>query len=122
MLSDEQRTEFHEAVAAHKLKVDGGRSDKPLRIIGLVLMLVAVIGAFVEYSASMSEDADALGLANQQSEVILALAFIALGILGGALYLAASVASVLRLWLLRQLVDSQARADQIAAALNSSRN
>jgi len=122
MLSDEQRTEFHEAVAAHKLKVDGGRSDKPLRITGLVLMLVAVIGAFVEYSASLSEDANAVGLADQESQMILAIAFIALGILGGALYLAASVSSVLRLWLLRQLVDSQARADQISAALNSSKN
>ena len=38
-------------------------------------------------------------------------------VVGAAMYVATAVSKVLRLWLLRQLVESQSQADQIAAAL-----
>ncbi|GAA2142570.1 hypothetical protein [Actinomadura napierensis] len=49
----------------------------------------------------------------------LAIGFLAVTVLGGALYLASAVTRVLRLWLLRQLAESQSHTDQIAAALEN---
>lgn len=113
MLTEERRAEFHEAVATHHLKTDSARSDRPVRITGILLMLTGVAGAFVAYQSSLSQD-DPRDIGSSQ---ILALAFVACTVLGAALYLAASIARVLRLWLLRQLVESQARADELVAAL-----
>ena len=113
MLTEDRRAEFHEAVAAHDLKIDRSRSDKPARTLGVLLMLTGVVGGLVMYSASLgqSDSRDIL------SSLVLAVGFLAVTVLGSALYLAASIARVLRLWLLRQLVEGQARADQLAAAL-----
>ena len=79
MITEERRAEFHQQVADHKLKVDGSRGDRPVRILGILLMIGGVIGA--------------------------------------AMYGATAVSKVRRLWLLRQLVESQSQADQIATAL-----
>lgn len=113
MLTDERRAEFHEAVATHHLKTDGAKSDRPLRIVAILLMLGGVVGTFVAYNASLAQD-DLRDIASSQ---ILALAFLTLTVIGGALYVAGAVARVLRLWLLRQLVESQERADQLLKAL-----
>jgi hypothetical protein len=51
------------------------------------------------------------------SEQILAIAFVGLALLGAALYIAAAVASTLRLWLLRQLYEGQQHAEQLAEAV-----
>jgi len=51
---------------------------------------------------------------------VLATAFVALTVLGAALYLAGAIASVLRLWLLRQLYESQQQAEQLAEAVRGS--
>jgi hypothetical protein len=40
-------------------------------------------------------------------------------VVGAALFLAASVAKVLRLWLVRQLLEGQAQTDQISQALST---
>lgn len=113
MLTDERRSEFHEAVATHHLKTDAARSDKPLRILGVLLMVAGAIGTFVAYNASLAFD----DLRDVASSQILALAFLSLAVIGSALYIAGAVARVLRLWLLRQLVESQDRADELLQAL-----
>jgi hypothetical protein len=115
MLTEERRTRFEEDVARQKLKTDQGRYDGAARIAGVLLMLVGVIGAFVAYNNSLAQD----DLRNVGSFQVLATAFAALTVLGAALYLAAALSRVLRLWLLRQLVDSQDRTDQITAALEN---
>ncbi|WP_300680273.1 hypothetical protein [Nocardioides sp.] len=113
MITDERRAQFHQQVADHRLKVDGARSDKALRILGIVLMFGGVIGMFVEYNSSLSQS----DMRDITSSQILALAFLGLTIVGAAFYLATAIARTLRLWLLRQLVEGQAQTDQIAAAL-----
>ena len=113
MLTDERRAEFHEAVATHHLKTDGAKSDRPIRIVAILLMLGGVIGTFVAYNASLAQD-DLRDIASSQ---ILALGFLTLAVIGSALYIASVVARVLRLWLLRQLVESQDRADELLQAL-----
>jgi hypothetical protein len=117
MVNEQLRTEFHDAVAAHKLKVDGARSDRSLLVAGVLLMLVGVVGTFVEYQASLSR-ADLRDIVSAQ---LLAIGFLTLAVVGAALYVAASIARMLRVWLLRQLVEGQSRTDRIVAALDAGR-
>ena len=74
-----------------------------------------MIGTFVAYNSSRSLD-DSRDIASSQ---ILAIVFLAFTVVGASLYLAGSVAKVLRLWLLRQLVESQDRMDQLTEALRT---
>ena len=113
MLTEERRDQFKQDVADMKLKTDQVKGDGKARIVGILLMLVGVVGAFIAYNNSLAQD----DLRNIGSFQILATAFLALTVVGGALYLAGAVARVLRLWLLRQLVEGQQHTDQIAAAL-----
>lgn len=113
MLTEERRAEFHQQVADHKLKVDGGKSDRPVRVIGILLMVGGVVGAFVAYNASLAQS----DTRDITSSLILAVACVGLTVVGAAMYVATAVSKVLRLWLLRQLVEGQNQADQIAAAL-----
>src|SRR5690606_38226719 len=113
MLTEERRAEFHEQVADHKLKADGSKSDRPVRIIGILLMIAGVVGAFVAYNASLAQS----DTRDITSSLILAVACLALAVVGTGMYLATAVTKVLRLWLLRQLGEGQAHTDQIAAAL-----
>ena len=104
---------FAAAVSESKLSAPNATADKLGRTLGIVFMALGVIGAFVAYNSSRSLD-DSRDIASSQ---ILALVFLTLTVVGAALYLAGSIAKVLRLWLLRQLVESQDRTDQIAEAL-----
>ena len=113
MLTEQRRNQFKTEVEQVKLKGDSASSDGRSRVIGVLLMVVGVIGAFLSYNISLSQS----DLRDTGSSQVLALAFVALTVAGAAVYIAASVARVLRLWLLRQLMDGQAQADQITAAL-----
>ncbi|MFI0355379.1 hypothetical protein [Actinomadura sp. 9N407] len=115
MLTEERRTQFKDDVAGQKLKTDQGRFDGVQRIVGVLLMVVGVVGAFIAYNNSLAQD----DLRNVGSFQALATAFAALTVVGAALYLASALSRVLRLWLLRQLVESQDRTDQITAALEN---
>ncbi len=110
---DPRRAAFEAAVASHDLRADASRTDKPMRILGVLLMIGGVVGAFVAYNASLSMD-DSRDIASNQ---ILATAFVGLTVLGAALYVAAAVARVLRLWLLRQVLESRATTEEIVTAL-----
>ncbi|WP_030175343.1 hypothetical protein [Spirillospora albida] len=101
MLTEDRREKFKDDVANQKLKTDGSKHDGLIRIIGVLLMVVGVAGAFVAYNGSLTQD----DLRDIGSFQILAVGFLALTVLGGALYLAAAVTRVLRLWLLRQLAE-----------------
>ncbi|WP_067806202.1 hypothetical protein [Actinomadura formosensis] len=113
MLTEERRRRFKDDVANQKLKTDQSRHDGVLRIAGIVAMVAGVAGVFIAYNVSLTKD-DMRDVGSLQT---LAVGFLAVTVLGAALYLAAAVTRVLRLWLLRQLVEQQAQADQIAAAL-----
>ncbi|GAA0956924.1 hypothetical protein [Actinocorallia libanotica] len=115
MLTDTRRAEFHDSAAAHGLKTGSAKTDRPVRVIGVLMMIAGIVGAFVAYSASLSQS-DLRDIASSQ---VLAIAFGVVAIVGVGFYLAAALAQVLRLWLLRQLVDSKERTDQLAAALLS---
>jgi uncharacterized membrane protein YcjF (UPF0283 family) len=113
MLAEEQREQFKNDIARMKLKSGSSRYDGPLRILGGILMLVGVVAAFIIYEASLSQ-ADARQIASQQ---ILAIAFLGVSLIGVALFVASSLAQLLRLWLLRQLYENQAHVDQLVDAV-----
>ncbi|MCC5580319.1 MULTISPECIES: hypothetical protein [Microtetraspora] len=117
MLTEERREKFTSDVADMKLKTDGSRGDAWTRVLGVLLMIAGVVGGFISYVNSLAQD----DLRNVGSFQVLATAFAALTVMGAALYLAAAVARVLRLWLLRQLLEGQAHTDQIAAAIGDRR-
>ncbi|HTW14775.1 MAG TPA: hypothetical protein VMF51_06575 [Nocardioides sp.] len=109
-----QRSEaFTSAVAEKKLKTGSASRDGLVRGVGLAAMIVGVVGAFVAYQLSLGyEDSRDTGSAQ-----ILAVAFLALSVLGVGFYLAGSLSALMRLWLLRQVVESQERHDELVAAL-----
>ncbi|MGY1812518.1 hypothetical protein [Blastococcus sp. SYSU D00820] len=113
MLTEQRREQFTTEVEQVKLKGDQSKGDARARITGIVFMVVGVIGAFLCYNASLNMD----DLRDVGSYQTLAVAMTALTVAGAALYLAGAVAKVLRLWLLRQLMDNQTQTDRIAAAL-----
>lgn len=112
-LVDERREQFKKDVAA--LGLDTPRSDSggKARIVGLALMVIGAVAVFVVYIASLTLS-DTRDLLSYQ---LLALGFVALTLIGAAVYLAAAVGRVLSLWLVRQLLESSAQADRITAAL-----
>jgi uncharacterized membrane protein YcjF (UPF0283 family) len=113
MLAEQQREQFKNDIAQMKLKSGGSRYDGPLRIVGGILMLVGVVAAFIIYEASLSQS-DPRQIASQQ---ILAIAFLGVTLIGVAVFVAASVAQLLRLWLLRQLYENQSHVDQLVNAV-----
>jgi hypothetical protein len=117
MLAEERRDQFKSEVANAKLRTDQSRTDGWSRVAGLVLMAVGVVGAFLVYNVSLSQD-DPRDIASGQ---ILATALGILAVAGAGLYVAGAVSRLLRLWLLRQLVESQAHVDQISDALQQTR-
>jgi hypothetical protein len=113
MLAEQQREQFKNDIAQMKLKSGGSRYDGPLRILGGILMLVGVVAAFIIYEASLSQ-ADPRQIASQQ---ILAIAFLGVTLIGVAVFVAASLAQLLRVWLLRQLYENQSHVDQLVNAV-----
>ncbi len=111
---DERREQFKKDVAA--LGLDTGKTGPPRgtgRIVGLALMIVGAVAAFVVYIASLTLS-DLRDLASYQ---LLSLGFVAVTLIGAAVYIAAVVSRVLSLWLVRQLLESSAQAERITEAL-----
>lgn len=117
--SDQQDAAAHHArsadfaAAVSGKKIGGSARDGIARGAGLLLMILGAVGGFVAYNLSLSQD-DFRDIASSQ---VLAIAFLGVAVLGAGLYVAGAVAAVLRLWLLRQLIDSQDRTQQLVDAL-----
>jgi hypothetical protein len=104
---------FRTEAAELNLKTSSQSRDSLLQGLGLALMVIAVVVAFVAYQASLGSS-DSRDI---QSYIVLAVAMLALAVLGGALFLRYSMAKFLRFWLLRQLYEGQAHVDQVVAAM-----
>jgi uncharacterized membrane protein YcjF (UPF0283 family) len=113
MLPEQVREQFKKDVAQMKLSTGASRYDSVIRYAGLLLMIGGAAAAFILYEASLSES-DARNIASQQ---VLAIGFLAVTMIGVALFVVASLGRLLRLWLLRQLYEGQAHVDQLAAAV-----
>jgi hypothetical protein len=87
--------------------------DGLYQALGAVAMGVGVVVAFVAYQLSLGKD-DTRDIESLQ---VLAVAMLALAVVGAAVFLRYSLARFLRFWLLRQLYESQSHIDQVVAAL-----
>jgi uncharacterized membrane protein len=116
MSSNTRIDQFRADVSEMKLKTGTAEREVALLIVGAVLMVVGVIGAFVTYQASLNQD----DVRDVQSGVILAVTFLAVAVAGAAVFLRYSIARFLRLWLLRQLYEGQANTDRLVEAIRRS--
>jgi uncharacterized membrane protein len=112
VLTDNRIDQFKADVADLKVKTNRGRRDSALQGVGLVLMIAGVVVAFIVYQSSTNEG-DAR---NIQSEIILAITMLGLSVIGAALFIFASLARFLRLWLLRQVYEGQENVARVLAA------
>ena len=78
MLPEQQREQFKNDAAQMKLKTGASRYDGAIRVVGAVLAVGGVAGAFIIYEASASES-DARNIASQQ---ILAIGFLGVTLIG----------------------------------------
>ena len=111
---DERREQFKQDVAALGLGSPSTGSGGKGRIAGMVLMIIGVAAAFVVYIASLTLS-DLRDIASYQ---LLSMGFIALTLAGAAVYVASVVAKVLRLWLVRQLLEGNAQTERIVEAMS----
>ncbi|MFD3809887.1 hypothetical protein [Rhodococcus sp. NPDC058639] len=111
---DERREQFKQDVAALGLGTTGSGSGGRGRIAGMVLMIIGVAAVFVVYIASLTLS-DLRDIASYQ---LLSMGFIAVTLVGAAVYVASVVAKVLRLWLVRQLLEGNAQTERIVEALS----
>jgi hypothetical protein len=104
--------EFKAEVSGLKIRTGSARRDGVLQIVGIVLMIVGIVVDLLAYESSrnMSDPRDV------QSEIILAVGFLAVAGAGGVVFLYASLARFLRFWLLRQIYESRSQVDQVVAA------
>lgn len=116
MLTEERRAEFREDVARLRLNTQGSRWDGPLRVTGIVLMVAGIVATVVVYNVSLTRD----DFRDLLSDQILTLTLLGVVLVGGVMFLLGALARLLRLWLLRQLHESAAHGERIAAALEGS--
>ncbi|WP_076818602.1 hypothetical protein [Pseudofrankia asymbiotica] len=104
--------QFKADVSKLKVRTGDARRDGVLQIVGIVLMAVGIVVDLVVYASSrnLNDPRDI------QSDIILAVAFLAVAGAGAALFLYASLARFLRFWLLRQIYESRSQIDQVVAA------
>jgi len=105
--------QFKSEVAEMKLKTGNATRERVYGVLGLVVMLVGVGGAFFCYVSSRNLS-DARDI---QSTLILAVGFVALTLLGLGIFLRFAIANFLRMWLLRQLYEGQANTERMVQAL-----
>ena len=116
MLTENRIDQFKADVASMKVKTPGGRRDSLMQGAGVVLMLVGVVAAYIVYQASTNQSDPR----NIQSQIILAIFMLALSVVGAALFVFASIARFLRVWLLRQVYENQEQVERVVTALRSS--
>ncbi|WP_007516917.1 MULTISPECIES: hypothetical protein [Pseudofrankia] len=110
--------QFKADVSRLKVRTGDGRRDGVLQIVGIALMVVGIVVDLVVYTSSrnLNDPRDI------QSDIILAIAFLAVAGAGAALFLYASLARFLRFWLLRQVYESQSQIDQVVAVFQPRRS
>jgi hypothetical protein len=105
--------QFRSDVAAMKPKTGAADRERPLQVLGAVLLVAGVAVALGCYVSSTNQDDPR----DQTELVTLAVAGVCLTLTGAALFLRYSLARFLRLWLQRQTDEAQANTDRVVDAL-----
>jgi CHASE3 domain sensor protein len=125
-MSNHDRIEkFKADVESAQVKTSGNASaEKAAGTLGVVLMvvgLVLAIGMYVQASNEGVGDGTTneilLAQMNQNQAMILAIAGVGMILLGGVLFLRASIIRFWRFWMLRSLYEQQAHLDEVVTAI-----
>ena len=112
-MTNERVERFKGEAAGLNLKAGSAARDTQLQILGLLIMVVGVAGAFLYALASHSTTNNF----DIETDMIYAVAMLSLTVLGMAIFLRYSIGKFLRLWLLRQMYEGQSHIDQVVDAL-----
>src|SRR3954466_592140 len=93
--------QFKTGVTDLNLKTGNVGRERMLSVLGVLLMIAGIGGAFLCYASSRNLN-DARDI---QGQIVFALAFLTLTVAGAALFLRYSIAAFLRMWLLRNLYE-----------------
>jgi uncharacterized membrane protein YidH (DUF202 family) len=110
--------QFKAEIAEMKLKTGRTRTERTFEIAGAVLMVAGIVVAFGAYAASLNVKAAPAGnidVLNSNSYIALAIAGLAVSVMGGFVFLRYSLARFLRFWLLRQTYEQRVAIDAAAA-------
>ena len=110
--------QFKAEIAEMKLKTGRTRTERTFEIAGVVLMVAGIAIAFGAYVASLNVKATPAGnvdVLNSNSYIPLAIAGLAVSVMGGFVFLRYSLARFLRFWLLRQTYEQRVAIDEAAA-------
>jgi hypothetical protein len=104
--------QFKAEVSDLRIRTGDARRDGVIQVVGIALMAAGIVVDLLVYESSrnLSDPRDI------QSQIVLAIGFLAVSVAGGALFLYASLARFLRFWLLRQVYESRSQVDQVVAA------
>ena len=111
--TNERIERFKTEAAGLNLKVGNPNRERLLQWGGVGLMVLAVVVALIGYQVSLTSD-DARDI---QSYIVLAVAMVAVAVIGAVVFLRYSLGRFLRLWLLRQLYEGQSHIDQVVEAV-----
>jgi hypothetical protein len=110
--------QFKAEIAEMKLKTGRTRTERTFEIAGVALMVAGIVIAFGAYVASLNVKATPGGnvdVLNSNSYIPLAIAGLAVSVMGGFVFLRYSLARFLRFWLLRQTYEQRVAIDEAAA-------
>jgi hypothetical protein len=117
MSSDNRIDQFKQEVADLKVKTSVGGAEKVSGVFGVVLMVAGIVLAIGMYVQANNEGIGKgstneilLAQMNQNQETILAIAALALAVVGGALFLRAALQRFWRFWMLRLLYERESQA------------
>jgi hypothetical protein len=120
MSQEIDRTEqFKTEIAEMRVKTGRANAERLLQIVGVLLMIAGVAVALGAYSASLNVTATPgtnVDVLDSNSYTPLAIAGLAMSVVGGFLFLRYSLARFLRFWLLRQVYEQRAAIGQAAAS------
>ncbi|HET6953789.1 MAG TPA: hypothetical protein VFI47_25725, partial [Acidimicrobiales bacterium] len=108
-----ERIERLQTEAAKLGVATSGRRDGLYQALGAAAAVGGVVAGLVTYLASLRMDDSR----NVLSAIILAVAMLAVSVIGTGVYLRYSLARFLRFWLLRQLYEGQDHVDRVVAAV-----
>jgi hypothetical protein len=111
----DRTTQFKEEIAAMKVKTGRTQVEYALQVLGVLLMVGGIVIAFGAYSASQNvkvTPGSNVDILNSNQYLPLAVAGLAISVVGGFVFLRYSLAKFFRFWLLRQIYEQRVADDK----------
>lgn len=110
--------QFKAEIAVMKLKTGRTRAERAFEVLGAVLMVAGIVIALGAYAASLNVKATPgtnVDVLDSNSYLPLAIAGLAVSVMGGFVFLRYSLARFFRFWLLRQTYEQRVAIDEASA-------